>query len=159
MKFYSIFFLCLLSACAENPGKVLYEGLMGKSIYYADEKFGSPNKLEHYTNDPTAGIIYFADERFGPALRVVNYTIDPKDGPIRFAEWSASGTKRITNPTTQQTFGQVGGQSFNATTYGSTTQIVPAKCIVRIYYPRKTKIIGHVEASGNACEFYANKLD
>ena len=134
MKFYSIFFLCLLSACAENPGKVLYDGLMGKSIYYADE-------------------------RFGPALRVVNYTIDPKDGPIRFAEWSASGTKRITNPTTQQTFGQVGGQWFNATTYGSTTQIVPAKCIVRIYYPRKTKIIGHVEASGNACEFYANKLD
>ena len=134
MKFYSIFFLCLLSACAENPGKVLYDGLIGKSIYYADEKFGSPNKLEHYTNDPTDGIIYFA-------------------------EWSASGTKRITNPTTQQTFGQVGGQWFNATTYGSTTQIVPAKCIVRIYYPRKTKIIGHVEASGNACEFYAKKLD
>lgn len=132
MKFVSIFLLCLLSACAENPGKVLYEGLMGKSIYYADEKFGEPKNIQKYVDDPN-------------------------EGPIYFAEWRAHGTKTISVPNTQTTFGQFGGQYFNATTYGSQSHIIQASCDLKIYYPRKTKIIGHVEASGNACEFYANR--
>lgn len=125
----------LSSACAmtsEDYQRGLNDKLVGKPTSFAIEKFGQPSKTDMF--------------------QIKNAKM------YLFHEWGVSGTMQIKRPTSQQTFGQVGGQFFNATTTGYIVETIPAACRIRVVFSHNTKIITEVMTDGNSCDYYYDKV-
>lgn len=134
MKNIVVIGLLLLAGCAstlEDHQKDL-RTLVGQSVEVAVQKFGRPLKYDLF------------DVR---GSQVIEYYY-----------WSASGEGVERVPTTATTVGNFGGVFYNQNTYSSTTRTIALRCEVRALFNARTKIIVDVEARGNACDFYTDKL-